>query len=68
MKKMLAIALLGSLLGGCTGDTRVLFRDIGDHVTQDLLDSVFGVLFTSGGEQSSDEQREEGSPSPTPTL
>lgn len=54
MKKLLVLPLLGALLGGCTGDTRVLFRDIGDHVTHDLLDSVFGFLFASDEQQSAE--------------
>ena len=64
MKRLLAVLAIGAMLGGCTGDTRVLVGDVGDHLTHDILDSVFGFLFPSeegetGGEATSEAKEEE---------
>lgn len=47
MKRWIMLAALGSLLGGCTGDTQMLAHDLGDSITHKLLDSVLGFLFPS---------------------
>lgn len=45
MKRLMVLATLAALMGGCTEDTRVLVGDVGDHLSHDILDTVFGILF-----------------------
>ena len=56
MKRLLATLTIGAMLTGCTGDMKVLVGDVGDHLTHDILNSVFGFLFPSDEEAPATEE------------